>query len=63
LISAATATALFVFPRLTACSAALRSRITALPEERLVFGRKGEFLSTVAARELLISSHGESSLD
>jgi hypothetical protein len=62
LVSAATAaTALFVLLCLAAGFAALGCGIPALLEERLVFARKGEFLTAVATGELQIASHGESS--
>jgi hypothetical protein len=62
LVSAtAPAAALFVLLRLTAWFAALGRRISALLEERLVFGRKREYLPAVTTGELLIASHGESS--
>jgi hypothetical protein len=59
--AAAPASALFVFLCLTAGFAALGCGIPALLEERLVFARKGEFLTAVATGELQIASHGESS--
>jgi hypothetical protein len=52
---------LFVLLCLTAWFAALGRRIPALLEERLVFGRKCEYLPAVTTGELLIASHGESS--
>src|SRR5690242_17599368 len=56
----ASSTELFVLLCLAARFAALGRRVPALAEERLIVGRKGEILSAVAARELLISSHGDS---
>jgi hypothetical protein len=61
LVSATPAAALFVLLCLTARFAALGRRIPALLEERLVFGRKCEYLPAVTTGELLIASHGESS--
>src|ERR1700744_4249101 len=48
---------LLVLLSLAARFAALRRGIAAFLEERLVFARKGKFLSAVATGELQISSH------
>jgi hypothetical protein len=61
LVSSATAAARLGFLCLTTGLAALGRGIAAFLEERLIFARKGEFLTTVATGELQIASHGESS--
>jgi len=48
---------LFVLLGLAACLAALRRRIAAFAEERLIVGGKREGLPAIAAHELLIFSH------
>jgi hypothetical protein len=50
---------LLIFLCLPTCFAPFWRRIAALPEERLIVGRKREFLSAVAARQLQIIRHGE----
>ena len=61
LVSAASPAPLFALPRRAAGLAALRGRIPALLEERLVFARECKLSPAVATGELQISSHGESS--
>jgi hypothetical protein len=56
----APAPAHLAFFGLTAALAAFGCGIPAFVEKSLVFARKGEFLSAVAADELQIASHGSS---
>lgn len=52
------ASCLFVLFGLTACFAPFRSGVATFLKERLIFRRKGEFLSTIATYNLKVLSHG-----
>jgi hypothetical protein len=56
-VSPATTAGLFLFFGLTAWFAALRGRVTMLPEKILIVAGKRESLPAIAAHELLIFSH------